>query len=75
MAINGDWKGLGYDGPVRTEWTSSGIEYEVPTIKLEHRIDAAKQACRYLYTQKASVTVQGGTEPIRIIVEDYTSKK
>lgn len=75
MAMNGDWKGLGYDSPTTTQFTAAGIEFEVPNLTVTHRIDAAKQACKYLYSAKQTVTVEGGLQPIKIIIEDYTSKK
>jgi hypothetical protein len=57
MVATNDWKGLGYDSATRTSFTSAGIEFEEPVIRIQDRTTAAKEACKYLYSQKQAVTV------------------
>lgn len=75
MIAVGDWKGLGFDSPNKTSFTSAGIEYEEPHIKLSDRVQAAKEACKYLYSQKQSVAVSTGDQGFKVVVEDYTQAK
>ena len=57
MVAAGDWKGLGYDAPTRTSFAASGIEFEEPVIKISDRIHAAKEASKYLYSAKQSISI------------------
>lgn len=75
MVVAGDWKGLGYDAASKVSYTSAGIEFEEPNIKLSDRVQAAKEASKYLYAQKQSVAVSTGDTGIKIIVEDYSKKE
>jgi hypothetical protein len=75
MFAKGDWKGLGYEDEKETKFTSAGIEFEEYRIKPDLRLHAAKEACKYLYSQKRAVelTNPDGTG-FKIIVEDYSKK-
>ena len=75
MVAAGDWKGLGYDSPMRQSFAASGIEFEELWIKLSDRVTAAKEAAKYLYAAKQSVAISTGDSGIKIIVEDYTKSK
>lgn len=57
MVAAGDWKGLGYKSECRTSFAASGIEFEEPVIKLADRVNAAKEASKYLYSQKQAVQI------------------
>jgi hypothetical protein len=72
MVVNKDWKGLGFDGPNKTCFTSNGIEYEKPNIELTDRVQAAKEASKYLYSQKQAVALSSGDTGFKIVVCDYT---
>lgn len=74
MIAAGDWKGLGYKEETKTSFAASGIEFEEPWIKLSDRVQAAKEAAKYLYSQKQSVQVSTGESGIKIIIEDYSKK-
>lgn len=74
MVTNGDWKGLGFDGPSKISYSQAGIEFEEPNIKLSERVQAAKEASKYLYSQKQSVALSADTEGFRIVIEDYLTK-
>lgn len=76
MVAAGDWKALGYEGPTRTSFAASGIEFEEPWIKLSDRVQAAKEAAKYLYSQKQSVALSTAEDTgIKVEVVDYTSGK
>lgn len=70
---SGDWAFFGFDGPTKTTFTAQGLEIEEQNLPIKDRVTAAKEACRYLYSQKQSVDVKV-PEGIKIIVEDYTKK-
>lgn len=74
----GNWKGLGYKEKTKNKWLPSGIEVEEDVISLESRLQAAKEACKYLFPQRKAVdlTAQGpaGTAGIKIVIEDYLRK-
>lgn len=55
LFAKGDWKGLGYEAETRVSFTSAGIEFEEPIITCGDRLSAAKEAAKYLYTQKKAV--------------------
>ena len=57
MIAAGDWQGLGYSAPTRTSFAASGIEFEEPVIKVSDRSNAAKEAAKYLYSQKQAVSI------------------
>lgn len=74
MVAAGDWEGLGYDMKSKISYTNAGIEFEEDHIKLSDRVQAAKEASKYLYSQKQSVALSTGDSGIKIIVEDYLKK-
>lgn len=74
MVVNADWQGLGFDAPTRISYTNAGIEFEEHNIKLAERVQAAKEAARYLYCQKQSVALSNSEGAIKLVVEDYTNK-
>lgn len=55
MIATGDWKGLGYDGKTKTTFTMNGIEVEEDNVPIRERCNAARECCRYLYTQKHNI--------------------
>lgn len=75
MVAAGDWQGLGYDSKTRISFTAAGIEFEEDTIKLSDRVTAAKEASKYLYSQKKAVELSGESNAIKIVIEDYKTKK
>lgn len=52
---NGDWKALGYDTSVIIKSSADGSTYMEYTITPELRVQAAKDACSYLYAKKKSI--------------------
>lgn len=70
--LNLDYKTLKLESDKKTEWTSSGIEYEVDAIPLEMRMDSAKTLMKYRYSQKQAVEMSTGESGIKIVIEDYT---
>lgn len=74
MVSAGDWKGLGFDSATKTSFTAAGIEFEEPNIKLSDRVQAAKEAAKYLFSTKQPVDPKTGDASIRIVVEDFTKK-
>jgi len=75
MVAAGDWKGLGYETKSKTIFTPQGIEMEEDNVTLSNRVAAAKEAAKYLYSQKQSVALSTGDSGIKIIVEDYGKGK
>lgn len=73
--LNLDYEKLKLPGEKRTEWTGSGIEYEVDSIPLELRMDSAKTLMKYRYSQKQAVEHSTGEAGMKIIVEDYSKKE
>ncbi len=57
MITNADWKGLGYEAPSKISYSPAGIEFEELYIQLRDRLQAAKEASRYLYSAKQAVSV------------------
>lgn len=74
MVAAGDWKGLGYAEKSKTTFTLQGIEVEEDNVPLAQRVQAAKEAAKYLYAQKQSVAISTQDSGLKIIVEDYTKK-
>lgn len=72
MVACADWKGLGYDAAQKISYSNAGIEFTEDNIKLETRVQAAKEVAKYLYAQKQSVAVSTGDKGITILVQDYT---
>jgi hypothetical protein len=61
LFTGGRWKDLGYDSDVITP---------------DHRINAAKEAVKYIYFQRKTVELDSESiaEGFKVIVEDYTKK-
>lgn len=70
----GDWKGLGYDSDVYHMETESGAVKEGFIITPNMRLQAAKEAVKFLYAAKQSVELSTGGGGIKITVVDYTKK-
>jgi len=75
MVAAGDWEALGYESKTHTVFTAQGIEMEVEHIGLSDRVTAAKEASKYLYSQKKAVELSGESNAIKIVIEDYKGKK
>lgn len=75
MVAAGDWESLGFEAKSKISYTNAGIEFEEPNIKLNDRVQAAKEAAKYLYSQRQSVAISTGDSGIRIIIDDFISKK
>ncbi len=74
MVASGDWEGLGFESRTKTTFTQAGIEVEEENIRLADRVQAAKEASKYLYSAKQAIALSTGDTGIKIIVEDYTKK-
>ncbi len=75
MISNGDWKGLGFEEKTKITYTMNGIEVEEENVPLAQRCAAAKEAARYLYSQKHNVqmsTPEGAS--VKVVIEDYSSR-
>lgn len=55
LFAKGDWKALGYKEQSKISFTNAGIEFEEDIITPDHRLAAAKEAAKYLYSQRRSV--------------------
>jgi hypothetical protein len=71
----GDWKALGFDAKTKTAWLASGIEFEEDAVKLGDRLQAAKEACKYLHSTKQAVEMSTGEEGFIVTIRDYTKKE
>lgn len=60
MIVNNDREGLGLNDA-----------YPIP---IKERCLAAKEACRYLYSQKQAIEVSTGENGFKVIIEDYSRK-
>ena len=72
-----NWKALGYNSEYQTKVLKDGGTLEVERITPEMRLNAAKEAVRYVYPQTKAVELKNGTEDaqgFKIILEDYTSE-
>lgn len=74
LFMMGDWKALGYENECYFAEKPDGeikMGYVIPP---ELRMNAAKEASKYLYAQKKAVELSSGETGIKIIVEDYLKK-
>lgn len=70
-----DWKGLGWTSATVTRVLKDGGTIEVERISPETRLNAAKEAAKYLYPQRKAVEVSNAEdEGFKVIVQDYLSK-
>lgn len=73
-----NWKALGYSSEYQTKVLKDGGTLEVERITPEMRLNAAKEAVRYVYPQTKAVELSSGESEgtgFKIVLEDYTSKK
>jgi hypothetical protein len=76
LFAKGDWKKLGYDAESTICYNSAGIEYTRLTISPETRIMGAKEAVKYIYSQKKAMELSASSnEGFKIIVQDFTINK
>lgn len=59
LFANGDWEALGYDTSVEVCESAKGSTFIKHTIAPELRANCAKEAAKYLYSQKQSVELSG----------------
>jgi hypothetical protein len=59
LVANMDWKALGYDSATRTKYVASGDSYEEDIIQMSDRVNAAKEASKYLYPQRKAIEHTG----------------
>lgn len=74
MVAAGDWKALGYDSKTKTAFTAQGIEVEEDNVTLTNRVQAAKEAAKYLYAPKQSEATKKAVEAFEMIISDYSKK-
>jgi hypothetical protein len=77
LFAKGDWKALGYDSGFYVLEKPDGSTKIGFVITPETRMQAAKEATKYLYSQRKAVEVTGedGKElGFQIVVKDYISK-
>lgn len=68
------WKELGYTGSKHID-SETGTEWFESPISLDIRMNAAKEACKYLYPQRKAVQLSTDEESgFRIVIEDYAAK-
>ncbi len=70
----GDWESLGYEKPTVTKYTKDGSTWEEDVIPPELRMNAAKEACKYIYPQRKAVE-HTSEQGLLIRLEDYLEKK
>lgn len=76
LFVKADWKKLGYKSASEICYSPQGIEFEKLTISPEMRLQAAKEAAKYLYSQKKSVELSADADKgFRITIEDYTGEE
>jgi hypothetical protein len=74
--LNNDWEGLGYEAEIYHKETPSGEVKIGYVLTPQMRLDAAKEATKYLFSQKKAVEISTPEgEGFRIEVVDYVSKK
>lgn len=74
LFTNNDWKALGYDSSVEVKESQDGKStFLKHTISPELRAACAKDACKYLYSQKQAVEVSGAMG-VKFIFEDFLKK-
>lgn len=71
LFANGDWEALGYDSSVYIKEGKEGSTTIGYTITPEARVNAAKEAAKYLYSQKKAIEHTTGDDGFKVIIEDY----
>jgi hypothetical protein len=75
MIAKADWQGLGYDNPTYLKAAGENM-IEVDRITLESRLNAAKEASKYLYPQRKAVEHSTDSDKgFKIVIEDYKTKE
>lgn len=74
MFALGDWKGLGYEAECYFMEKADGAIKMGYVISPEMRLDAAKNAAKYLYAVKQNVDVTSNGQTIECVVHDFSSK-
>lgn len=72
-----NWKALGYNSEYHTKVLKDGGTIEVERITPEMRLNAAKEAVRYVYPQTKAVEIKNDEDSgvgFKIVLEDYTQK-
>jgi hypothetical protein len=67
----GNWEKLGFKEKTKTTFTAQGIEVEEDNVPLKERVQASKEAAKYLHAAKQSIALSTGAEGLKIVVEDY----
>ena len=71
IALN-DWKGMGYESRYRNTTNADGELMQIENIPIAERAKCAKEAAKYLHSQKQSIEHSTAQEGFKITVEDYT---
>jgi len=71
-----DWSALGYEEEFEERLTKDGGVFYVPHISADLQMNAAKEASKYLYSQKRAVELSNSEDTgFKVIIEDYQGKK
>ena len=72
-----DWKSLGYEKATTTKVLKDGGTIETDVISFDQRVNAAKEAARYIYPQSRAIdmTVNPESQGFRVVIEDYSTDK
>lgn len=74
LFAKGDWEALGYEAEVYHSESAEGETKMGYVIKPEMRLNAASQACKYIYPTAKELTVSADENCIKVIIEDYSRK-
>lgn len=75
LVAKGDWKTLGIP-LIEIKKDGFIIEQKNPIIDIETRVQAAKEACKYLHPQRKAVELSTDENTgFRIVVEEYKPKE
>lgn len=79
LTVKGDWEALGLKPVEHTRTREDGtievVSKTDPEIPFDQRLMAAKEACQYLHSKRASVKVSADEESgFKIVIEDYSSR-
>lgn len=69
-----DWEALGYEEAFEVRYLKDGSQRNMPVIPPQMRLDAAKEATKYIYPTQKAVEFTGENAGFRVIVEDYGKK-
>lgn len=76
MFAKGDWEGLGYDAKYNVKKDQyTGEEVFTDKITPDVRMNAAKEASKYIYPQRKALEGSLEGNALKIVIEDYVSKK